>query len=68
MRIAMALTLLLPATALAQSAADSAANRATALDYIQGWYTGDGDRMASALHPRLAKRMVCRSCGWTAPG
>lgn len=42
----------------AQSAADSAAIRATALDYIQGWYTGDGDRMERALHPELAKRIV----------
>ena len=57
-RIAMALTVLLPATALAQAAADSSAIRATALDYIEGWYAGDGDRMARALHPQLAKRMV----------
>jgi len=44
--------------AAAQSAADSAAIRATALDYIQGWYTGDGTRMERALHPELAKRIV----------
>jgi hypothetical protein len=35
-----------------------AAIEATALDYIQGWYAGDADRMARALHPALAKRMV----------
>ena len=40
------------------TAADSAAIRATALDYIEGWYAGDGDRMARALHPELAKRNV----------
>lgn len=40
------------------SAADSAAIRATALDYIDGWYAADGDRMARALHPELAKRNV----------
>ena len=50
--------LLLPAVARAQSAADSAAIRATALDYIEGWYAGDADRMARAVHPELAKRIV----------
>lgn len=47
-----------PASAGAQTAADSAAIRAAALDYIDGWYTGDGARMERALHPELAKRMV----------
>lgn len=42
----------------AQTAADSAAIRAAALDYIDGWYTGEGPRMERALHPELAKRMV----------
>ncbi|MFL5480855.1 MAG: nuclear transport factor 2 family protein [Gemmatimonadaceae bacterium] len=46
------------ANAGAQSAVDSAAIRATALDYIDGWYTGDGARMERALHPELAKRIV----------
>lgn len=40
------------------SAADSAAIRAAALDYIDGWYAADGERMARALHPELAKRNV----------
>ena len=30
----------------------------TALNYIDGWYTGDAERMEKALHPHLAKRMV----------
>ena len=47
-----------PALATAQSAADSAAIRATALDYIEGWYAGDATRMERALHPELAKRIV----------
>ena len=42
----------------AQSAADSAAIRATAMDYMMGWYTGDTLRMGRALHPELAKRIV----------
>ncbi|HKE18099.1 MAG TPA: nuclear transport factor 2 family protein [Kofleriaceae bacterium] len=48
----------LAAPAITASAADQAAIRQTALDYIEGWYAGDGDRMARALHPDLAKRMV----------
>jgi hypothetical protein len=51
--------LLASATGLgAQSAADSAAIRATALDYVEGWYTADAARMERALHPELAKRIV----------
>jgi hypothetical protein len=50
--------LLYPALSAAQTAADSAAIRATALDYIDGWYTADGTRMERALHPELAKRNV----------
>lgn len=38
------------------SAADDVAIRATIDDYYLGWYDGDGDRMARALHPDLAKR------------
>lgn len=30
----------------------------TALDYIEGWYAGDAERMERALHPELAKRIV----------
>ena len=29
----------------------------TALDYGQGWYAGDAERMERALHPDLAKRV-----------
>ena len=42
----------------AQSAADTAGIRAAALDYIEGWYAANGDRMARALHPELAKRIM----------
>src|SRR5437764_8453237 len=44
--------------ARAQSAADSAAIKQTALDYIEGWYEGNAERMERSLHPELAKRMV----------
>lgn len=37
---------------------DEDAITATAMDYIEGWYTGDAARMERALHPDLAKRIV----------
>ena len=37
-------------------AADEGAIRATIDDYYLGWYDADGERMARALHPALAKR------------
>ena len=45
-------------TASAQTAADSTGIRQAALDYIDGFYTGDAERMERALHPDLAKRIV----------
>ena len=57
--VLLALALALPAGAAHQQAADeSAAIRATALDYVEGWYTADAARMERALHPELAKRIV----------
>lgn len=41
-----------------QPNADAAAIRQTALDYIEGWYEGNVERMERALHPELAKRIV----------
>jgi len=41
-----------------QTAADSTAIVETALDYIDGFYTSDAERMENALHPELAKRIV----------
>jgi hypothetical protein len=54
------------APARAQTAADSAAIRATALDYAEGWYTGSAERMGRSLHPRVAKRIsMQRNGAWT---
>jgi hypothetical protein len=55
-----ALVLLTGVTAVspAQSPADSSAIRATALDYVEGWYEGNPQRMARAVHPELVKRIV----------
>lgn len=60
MRLIIALTtitLLVP-SARAQTAADSAGIRSAALDYIEGYYEGNAERMERALHPELAKRIV----------
>lgn len=51
------------APAVAQTAADSAAIRATVMDYVDGWYTGDAERMRRALHPGLAKRISMQEGG-----
>jgi hypothetical protein len=37
---------------------DAAAIRACILDYFDGWFDGDADRMDRALHPALAKHAV----------
>src|SRR5687768_18572253 len=50
--------LLIAAPARAQTAADSAAIRTTALDYIDGWWEGSAERMERAVHPDLAKRII----------
>ena len=61
MRLALgivAATQLLTMPVGAQTAADSAGIRQAALDYIEGWYEGNRERMERALHPDLAKRIV----------
>ena len=40
------------------SASDQSGIRQAALDYIEGWYEGNAERMERALHPDLAKRIV----------
>ncbi|NNE45905.1 MAG: hypothetical protein HKN37_04510 [Rhodothermales bacterium] len=42
----------------AQTSSDSTAIVAAALDYIEGYYDADAERMEKALHPDLAKRIV----------
>ena len=44
----------------AQTSADTTAIRAAALNYVEGWYEGNAERMAKALHPELVKRIVVR--------
>jgi hypothetical protein len=40
--------------------ADAAAVRQAALDYVEGWYAADAQRVSRALAPELAKRIVER--------
>jgi hypothetical protein len=44
------------ATPATTTAADRAAIEACVLDYFEGWFTADAERMRRALHPELAKR------------
>jgi hypothetical protein len=57
-RYGLLLALLAPAAANAQTATDSSAIRAAALDYVEGWYDGNPERMTRAVHPELVKRIV----------
>ena len=41
-----------------ESKPDAELIKQTALDYIEGWYEGNAERMERALHPDLAKRIV----------
>ena len=47
-----------PVHASAQTRADSTAITAAALDYIDGYYSGNAERMERAVHPELAKRII----------
>ena len=42
----------------AQAPSDTELLKQSALDYIEGWYEGNAERMERALHPELAKRIV----------
>jgi len=61
-RLALILTVLTCASAASAQTttpnANDAAIKQTALDYIEGWYEGNAERMERALHPELAKRIV----------
>lgn len=52
-----------PVDAQRAAAADSTGIRQAALDYIEGWYEGNAQRMERALHPGLAKRIMVTENG-----
>ena len=45
-------------SAFAQADVDREAIKRTALSYAEGWYEGNADKMESALHADLAKRIA----------
>lgn len=45
----------------AQTSQDSLSIKNNALNYIEGWYAGDEERMEQAIHPKLAKRLVAKN-------
>jgi hypothetical protein len=47
-----------PQTTPRAYADDVAEIHQAALDYAQGWYEGDAERMRRSLHPELAKRAI----------
>jgi hypothetical protein len=58
-RFALLFLVAVPVVSLqAQTAADSNGIKQAAMDYIEGYYEGDGARMERAVHPELAKRIV----------
>lgn len=64
MKRIIATTVLLLAVCGAASAQEATADKEreaikqTALDYVEGWYEANAERMERALHPELAKRIV----------
>jgi hypothetical protein len=50
--------LLLVGVSFAQTDADREAIKRTALNYAEGWYEGNAEKMESSLSPDLAKRIV----------
>lgn len=62
MKKTIVLSLLLTAAcsvnAISQTDADREGIKRAALNYAEGWYAGDADKMESALSPDLAKRIA----------
>ncbi|HEY0143134.1 MAG TPA: nuclear transport factor 2 family protein [Thermoanaerobaculia bacterium] len=59
-RTLLVLLLTITPFAFAASPEDEAKITAAALDYAEGWYSGDAARMERAVHPELAKRIAAR--------
>jgi len=43
---------------MSAKSADEVAIRMAAMDYAEGWFDGDVERMERCLHPKLAKRAI----------
>ena len=46
------------ATGMVKNDDESGAIKSAAMDYVEGWYQADGERMQRSLHPDLVKRVV----------
>jgi len=57
-KLILILFILTGATLFAQADDDKKAIKEAVLNYLEGWYDGDVDRMKKALHPELAKRAM----------
>ena len=61
MKYVLIVVLLLSSTiAFAQTKTDTSAIKETALNYIEGFYNSDWQRMTKAIHPELAKRVIVK--------
>jgi hypothetical protein len=56
--IGLAMLFALTVNGIAQTDADREAIKRTALNYAEGWYEGNAEKMESALSPDLAKRIA----------
>jgi hypothetical protein len=54
------LPLLFLLSPLSSAGAEEDALRTAALDYAEGWLSGDAERVAGALHPQMLRRRVVR--------
>jgi hypothetical protein len=59
----LALLLAVPRPAVAQTAADRTAIEAAAMDYIEGFYTGDSTRLVRSVWPEVRKYGYYREPG-----
>jgi hypothetical protein len=57
-KLILLLSIFYAANTMAQTQADTAAIRAAALDYVEGFYTGDTVRLAKGLSADLVKRII----------
>jgi hypothetical protein len=57
-RVVLIILAVLTLPAFGQTKEDSLAIRKAALDYVEGWATGNVDRIQNAVSPELSKRRV----------
>lgn len=53
--------LFISTASFSQTKQDSANIEAASLDYLEGYYTGNGERMKNALHEKLSKRAYLKN-------